>query len=130
MALIGLTGGLEPNDGANVWKPEGGLHMFNQKPQAGQKPIEGWEVAPWEAEIARLYVKATQELDEAKVKEIYGETQKITQENLPFIYLVNPLSLEPSATIFKASKFNAIGGAFWNIEKLKLRKSKHNRNGA
>ncbi|MFN7657553.1 MAG: ABC transporter substrate-binding protein, partial [Dolichospermum sp.] len=35
--LIGLTGGLEPNDGANVWSPEGGLHMFNQKPQAGQK---------------------------------------------------------------------------------------------
>ncbi|MFM6311484.1 MAG: ABC transporter substrate-binding protein, partial [Dolichospermum sp.] len=33
--LIGLTGGLEPNDGANVWSPEGGLHMFNQKPQAG-----------------------------------------------------------------------------------------------
>jgi ABC-type transport system substrate-binding protein len=26
-------------------------------------------------------------------KEIYGETQRITQENLPFIYLVNQLSM-------------------------------------
>lgn len=122
MALIGLTGGLEPNDGANVWKPEGGLHMFNQKPQAGQKPIEGWEVEPWEAEIARLYVKATQELDEEKVKEIYGETQKITQENLPFIYLVNPLSLGAIRNNIEGTKFNAIGGAFWNIDEVKLTK--------
>ncbi|AFY53393.1 ABC-type dipeptide transport system, periplasmic component [Rivularia sp. PCC 7116] len=122
MSLIGLTGGLEPNDGANVWKPEGGLHMFNQKPQAGQKPIEGWEVAPWEKEIARLYVKATQELDEEKVKEIYAETQKITQENLPFIYLVNPLSLGAIRNNIEGTKFNAIGGAFWNIEEVKLTK--------
>ncbi|MEL7243470.1 MAG: ABC transporter substrate-binding protein [Cyanobacteria bacterium J06573_2] len=120
MALIGLTGGLEPNDGANVWKPDGGLHMFNQKPQAGQKPIEGWEVSPWEKEIARLYVKATQELDEEKVKKIYAETQQITQENLPFIYLVNPLSLGAIRNKIEGTKFNAIGGAFWNLDEVKI----------
>ena len=122
MALIGLTGGLEPNDGANVWKPEGGLHMFNQKPQPGQKPIEGWEVSPWEAEIGRLYIKATQELNEAKVKEIYVETQRITQDNLPFIYLVNPLSLAAIRNKFQGIQYNAIGGAFWNIEQIQLTK--------
>jgi peptide/nickel transport system substrate-binding protein len=120
MALLGLTGGLEPNDGANVWKPEGGLHMFNQKPQAGQKPIKGWEASPWEKEIARLYVKAAQELDEEKVKTIYAETQKITQENLPFIYLVNPLSLGAIRNNIEGTKFNAIGGAFWNIDEVKI----------
>ncbi|MEO0685947.1 MAG: ABC transporter substrate-binding protein, partial [Cyanobacteria bacterium J06649_11] len=121
MALLGLTGGLEPNDGANVWKPEGGLHMFNQKPQAGQKPIEGWEASAWEKEIARLYVKAARELDEEKVKEIYAETQKITQENLPFIYLVNSLSLGAIRNKIEGTKFNAIGGAFWNIDEVKNR---------
>jgi peptide/nickel transport system substrate-binding protein len=65
-SILGLTGGLEPNDGANVWSPEGGLHMFNQKPQPGQQPIEGWEVAPWEAEIGKLYIQAAQEFDERK----------------------------------------------------------------
>lgn len=122
MALLGLTGGLEPNSGANVWKPDAGLHMFNQKPQAGQKPIEGWEASDWEREIARLYVKAAQELDEEKVKEIYAETQKITQENLPFIYLVNPLSLAAMRNKIEDTKFNAIGGAFWNIEEVKISK--------
>jgi peptide/nickel transport system substrate-binding protein len=120
MALLGLTGGLEPNQGANVWKPDGGLHAFNQKPQAGQKPIEGWEVSAWEKEIARLYVKAAQELDEEKVKKIYAQTQQITQENLPFIYLVNPLSLAAIRNDIQGTKFNAIGGAFWNIEEVKI----------
>ncbi|MDZ8067868.1 MAG: ABC transporter substrate-binding protein [Nostoc sp. DedQUE08] len=119
-SLMGLTGGLEPNDGANVWAPEGGLHMFNQKPQAGQKPIQGWEVAPWEAEIGNLYIQAAQELDEAKVKAIYAETQRITQENLPFIYLVNPYSLSAVRNRFEGIKFSALGGAFWNIEQIKV----------
>ncbi|MHC5742993.1 MAG: ABC transporter substrate-binding protein [Nostoc sp.] len=119
-SLMGLTGGLEPNDGANVWAPEGGLHMFNQKPQAGQKPIQGWEVAPWEAEIANLYIQAARELDEAKVKAIYAETQRITQENLPFIYLVNPYSMSAVRNRFEGIKFSALGGAFWNIEQIKV----------
>ncbi|WP_442948147.1 ABC transporter substrate-binding protein [Nostoc sp.] len=119
-SLMGLTGGLEPNDGANVWAPEGGLHMFNQKPQAGQKPIQGWEVAPWEAEIGNLYIQAARELDEAKVKAIYAETQRITQENLPFIFLVNPYSLSAVRNRFEGIKFSALGGAFWNIEQIKI----------
>ncbi|MEH2395424.1 MAG: ABC transporter substrate-binding protein [Nostoc sp.] len=118
-SMLGLTGGLEPNDGANVWSPEGGLHMFNQKPQAGQKPIEGREVAAWEAEIGKLYIKGAKELDEAKRKEIYAETQRITQENLPFIYLVNPLSLSAVRNRFEGIRFSALGGALWNIYEIK-----------
>lgn len=119
-SLLGLTGGLEPNDGANVWDTQGGLHMFNQKPQAGQKPIQGWEVAPWEAEIGKLYVQATRELDEAKVKAIYAETQRITQENLPYIYLVNPLSMSAVRNRFEGINYSALGGAFWNIYEVKV----------
>ncbi|MBN4003944.1 ABC transporter substrate-binding protein [Nostoc sp. LPT] len=119
-SMLGLTGGLEPNDGANVWSPEGGLHMFNQKPQPGQQPIEGREVAPWEAEIGKLYIQAAQEFDEAKVKEIYGETQRITQENLPLIYLVNQLSMSAVRNRFEGIRFSALGGAFWNIHEIKV----------
>ncbi|MEA5582515.1 ABC transporter substrate-binding protein [Nodularia harveyana UHCC-0300] len=119
-SLLGLTGGLEPNNGANVWSPEGGLHMFNQKPQAGQKPIEGWEVAPWEAKIGELYIQAARELDEAKRKEIYAETQRITQENLPFIYLVNPYSLSAVRNKFEGIQYSVLGGAFWNIYEIKI----------
>ncbi|MEH2046981.1 ABC transporter substrate-binding protein [Nostoc sp.] len=120
VSMLGLTGGLEPNGGANVWSPEGGLHMFNQKPQAGQKPIEGWEVAPWEAETAKLYIQGARELDPAKRKEIYAETQRISQENLPFIYLVNPLSMSAVRNRFEGIQYSAIGGAFWNIHEIKI----------
>ncbi|MEA5553539.1 ABC transporter substrate-binding protein [Anabaena cylindrica UHCC 0172] len=121
-SLLGLTGGLEPNDGANVWSPEGGLHMFNQKPQAGQKPIEGWEVSPWEAKIHELYIQGAQEFDEAKVKEIYAESQRLTQENLPFIYLVNSYSMAAIRNRFAGIQYSALGGPFWNIHEIKITK--------
>ncbi|MFM6332860.1 MAG: ABC transporter substrate-binding protein, partial [Dolichospermum sp.] len=120
--LIGLTGGLEPNDGANVWSPEGGLHMFNQKPQAGQKPIEGREVTPWEIKINDLYIQGAQEFDEEKVKQIYGESQQLTQEYLPFIYLVNSYWISAIRNRFQGIQFSALGGAFWNIHEIKVTK--------
>lgn len=120
--LIGLTGGLEPNDGANVWSPEGGLHMFNQKPQAGQKPIEGREVTPWEIKINDLYIQGAQEFDEEKVKEIYWESQQLTQEYLPFIYLVNSYAMSGIRNRFQGIQFSALGGAFWNIHEIKVTK--------
>lgn len=119
--LLGFTGGIEPHDGANVWLPDGGLHAFNQKPQPGQEPLIGREVAPWEAEIGRLYTQAAQELDQAKRKEIYDETQRITQENLPSIYLVNPLSLGAVRDRIQNVKFSALGyqrGTMWNKYEL------------
>ena len=118
--LLGFTGGVEPNDGANVWLTDGGLHSFNQKPQAGQPPIEGREVAPWEAEIGRLYIEGAKELDEAKRKAIYAETQRLTQEYLPQIYLVNGLSMTAIRDRIQNTKYSALGGAVWNIYELKV----------
>lgn len=116
--LLGLTGGIEPNDGANVWLPDGGLHSFNQQPQANQPPITGHQVYPWEAEIGQLYVQGALELDEAKRKAIYAETQQLTQEYLPVIYLVNPLSLSAIRDKFSGIKYSALGGGFWNIHEI------------
>jgi peptide/nickel transport system substrate-binding protein len=119
--LLGFTGGVEPNDGANVWSPDGGLHAFNQKPQKGQLPIEGREVAEWEAEIGRLYIQGAREVDEAKRKAIYAETQRITQEYLPMIYLVNALSMSAVRDRIQNIKYSALGGVVWNIYELKVK---------
>jgi len=115
-----ITGSIEPNSGANVWSPDGGFHPFNQKPQPGQPPIEGREVADWEAEIGRLYIEGARELDEAKRKEIYGETQRLAQEYLPFIHLVNPLALAAMRDRLEGVEFTALGGTLWNIYELKV----------
>jgi len=118
--LLGLTGGNEPNGGANVWFPDGNLHMFNQKPQPGSTPIEGRKVSAWEKKIGELYIEGARELDEEKRKEIYRETQSLTEEYLPFIYLVNSLSLGAVRDRIQVIEYSALGGAFWNVEELRI----------
>jgi peptide/nickel transport system substrate-binding protein len=124
--LLGfVSGGTEPHDAANVWLPDGGLHAFNQKPQPGQEPLIGREVADWEAEIGRLYVQGAQEFDQAKRKAIYAQTQRLTQEYLPFIYLVNPLSLAAVRDHIQGVKYSALGSQWatlWNKYELKVTK--------
>lgn len=122
--LLGfITGTVEPHDGANVWLPDGGLHTFNQKPLPGQSPLTGRKVADWEAEIGRLYIQGAQEFDEAKRQRIYAETQRLTQEYLPYIYLVNPLSLVAVRDRIQGVKYSALGsqaGTLWNRYELKV----------
>ncbi|CCH65433.1 Oligopeptide ABC transporter, periplasmic oligopeptide-binding protein OppA (TC 3.A.1.5.1) [Richelia intracellularis HM01] len=121
--IIGFGAGVEPNDSANLWNTDGGLHIFNQKPQAGQEPIQGREITNWEKEIEQLYIQGAQEFDDAKRKIIYAKTQKITQEYLPFIYLVSPYSMEAIRNRFKDIQYSALGGAFWNIHEVKIVKN-------
>ena len=112
-------GGVEPNGGANTWLTKGGLHVFNLATQAGEKPLIGWAPSDWELAIEELYVKGASELDENKRRAIYVESQRITQENLPFIYLVNPYSMEAVRDRIKGIKYTTLGGALWNLYELK-----------
>ena len=118
--LGGFTGGTEPHSGYNIWSVNGTLHSFNQGPQPGEPPIKGREVYDWEQKIDDLYVKASQELDEAKRKELYGDTQRIIAEQVPFIYMVNPLNFEAVRDRLSGIRYSAIGGAFWNLYELKI----------
>jgi peptide/nickel transport system substrate-binding protein len=120
--ILGLTGGNEPNNGANIWFTDGNLHMFNQKPAPGQNPLEGRTIAQWEEEIDRLYVEGARELNEEKRKAIYAEIQQLESDNLPFIYLVNPKALGAVRNKIKGVEYSALGGAFWNMDELKITK--------
>jgi peptide/nickel transport system substrate-binding protein len=118
--LLGLTGGVEPNSGANVWLTGGRSHRFNQAAQPGQPPIEGRVVSDWEKQIEQLYIRGAQTADEAERRAIYAESQIITQQYLPFIYLVNPLTLTAVRDRIQNVKFSALGGALWNIHELEI----------
>ncbi|MGK7923852.1 MAG: ABC transporter substrate-binding protein [Spirulina sp.] len=113
-------GGVEPHNSFNIWYSGGTLHQFNQGPYPWEEEIEGWEVSEWEKEIDRLFQEGARELDESKRKEIYGEFQQIVAENVPFLYLVNALSLEAVRDRIENIKFTAFGGAFWNLYELKV----------
>lgn len=118
--LIGFTGGNEPNGASNLWFPDGNLHLFNQKPQAGQPPIQGRIVSDWEQKIGDLYVEGARELDPEKRKQIYASAQQLASQYLPLIYLVNPYSLAAVRNRINGIEYSALGGAFWNIETLKI----------
>ncbi|HEY9822792.1 MAG TPA: ABC transporter substrate-binding protein, partial [Candidatus Sericytochromatia bacterium] len=64
--------------------------------------------------------EGAKELDEAKRKAIYAETQRLTQEYLPQIYLVNGLSMTAIRDRIQNTKYSALGGAVWNIYELKV----------
>lgn len=118
--ILALTGGLEPNDGANVWALDGSLHMFNQNAVAGQTPIEGWQAADWEKQIADLYIQGAKTLDETERFAIYKETQRLTQTYLPFIYLVNSLNLSAIRNRIQNVRYSGVvqNSATWNIYEL------------
>ena len=112
----GFAGGsLDPHSGFNIWSSSGRLHQFNQGPQPGDPPLYNWTVSDWEKEIDRLFIEGARELDETKRKAIYAKFQQIVQEQLPFFYLVNQLSLDAVRDRIQGIQYSALGGAFWNI---------------
>ncbi|MCM1983202.1 ABC transporter substrate-binding protein [Lyngbya confervoides] len=119
--LLGFSGGgVEPHSSANVILSDGGLHTFNQKPRPGQAPLENREVRDWEREIDRIWIEASQEIDEAKRRDLYGQVQTILQEQLPFIFMINPLVFEAIRNRVQGVEFTALGGSTWNIYEQSL----------
>ncbi|MGB3509319.1 MAG: ABC transporter substrate-binding protein [Microcoleaceae cyanobacterium] len=119
--LGGFTGGsVEPHSGYNIWSVNGRLHTFNQGPQPGEESIEGRQVADWEQEIDDLYVRASQVLDREKRKQLYGQAQQIIAEELPFIYMVNPLEFEAIRNRIIGIEYTEFGGGFWNLYELQI----------
>ncbi|KKD35072.1 peptide ABC transporter substrate-binding protein [Limnoraphis robusta CS-951] len=119
--LGGFTGGFEPHGGYVIWSVNGRLHSFNQGPQPGQEDIVGWKPSDWEQKIDALYIQASQELDEEKRQELYAQTQQIAAEELPFLYMVNPLSFEAIRDRIENLEYTPLGGAFWNLYQLKIK---------
>lgn len=116
------AGVVEPNLVSVFWKSGGSFHQFNQGSKPGEPPLEGWKVSDWEREIDSLFSAGVKELDESKRKEIYGRFQQIVAEELPVFFLVNPLSLQAVRERIQNIKYSALGGAFWNIDELRVSK--------
>ncbi len=108
--ILGLTGGIEPHFGNNVWQSSGHLHMWYPKQE---EPATSWE-----KRIDALFNKGVQELDKEKRKKLYDEWQEIVAENVPFIYTVLPSSLFAVRNKFGNLHPTSYGGAFHNLEQI------------
>jgi peptide/nickel transport system substrate-binding protein len=118
--LGGITASTEPHGWSAVWALDGTLHTFNQAPTAGQPPIEGQQFADWEREIANLYVRGSQILDEAGRREVYAQAQQLMQEHLPFIYLVSALDMAAVRNTVQGIEYSSLGGPLWNLPDLRV----------
>ena len=78
--LMGLTGGIEPNDGANVYLSSGNLHLWH--------PFQKTPATPWEAEIDKLMNEGSSEMDPLKRPPYYFRIQEILHDQLAFIETV------------------------------------------
>jgi peptide/nickel transport system substrate-binding protein len=117
--MIGFTGGIEPHGAANLWMSTGASHASNLKQQPGQQPIQGWQAYEFEKEIDRLMVAGSRELDPAKRKQIYADYQRVVQENLPVIFLVNDRALMAARNTLKGLEYSGLPSwGLWNIQFL------------
>ena len=114
--LLSFSGGNEPNSRYNFWAVDGNSHLFNQI----TGDLSERTISDWEREISNLYIDAAKELDIEKRKEIYAEIQQIVADKLPVICLVNPYSMSAIRNKIEGVEYSALGGAFWNMEELKI----------
>jgi peptide/nickel transport system substrate-binding protein len=92
--IIGLTGdNLEPHSGANVWRSDGFLHLFNQRKIVPGKPTDLADRQPWEKEIDTLIEQGSQTFDEAERHRIYDQLQQVIYDQAPLVYLYSPLAI-------------------------------------
>ena len=111
--LIGLTGGLEPHFGKNVWASDGQLHLWYPR----QKSPE----TDWERRIDEVFNLGVQELDENKRKVFYDEYQRIVTEQLPVIYTALNARIFAIRNKFENLRPSSFGGAFHNIEEIYIK---------
>ena len=114
IVLIGLTGGIEPHFGSNIWKSEAHMHMWYPKQK---EPATAWE-----KRINEIFSQGVQELDPDKRKKLYDEWQKIVSDNLPVIYTVLSASISAMNNKFGNVYPTPFGGTFHNIERIYVKK--------
>lgn len=112
MILIGLTGGIEPHFGKNVWSYTGVLHMWNPTKTA---------VYEWEKEIEDIFNQGVRILDHTRRKKLYDRWQKIVSEELPVMYTVTGESIFAVKNRLGNVYPTVLGGAFPEIERVFIR---------
>ena len=108
--ILGLTAGVEPNNGVNVWNSGGNLHQW--------EPYQAKPVRPWEAKIDTLFREGAQQMDPVKRKAVYADYQKIVGEQQPYIYTVVPDAIVALDNKYGNIKPSPVGGVTWNIEEI------------
>ena len=111
--VLGLTGGIEPHFGKNVWASSGHLHLWH--------PLQKSPATEWEKRLDEIFNQGVQELDEKKRKVLYDEFQLIVSKELPVIYTVLESNMFAVRNKFGNLNPTAYGGAFHNLDEIYIK---------
>ena len=106
--VIGFTGGPDPYSGIGLWHSSQSLHLWH--------PFQDEPETDWEAEIDRLYIEASQELDRDRRVQLYREAQAIAAANVPLIYTTLSERLGAVRNVFRNTMPTLYG--YWDIRYL------------
>jgi len=126
--VMGLSGSrIEPYNGANVWKSNGRLHMFDQRLPNDQGEVLAPDARIWEKQIDELFDKGATTLEFDKRHAIFNEFQQIVFDQQPFIYIESPLdvtAVRNTIANYKPTKFGIFYtpmGSLHNVEEIYLK---------
>lgn len=130
--VMGLTGDkLEPYNGANIWKTDGRLHMFNQRLQNPEGKTIVTDATPWEKSIDKCFDQGATTFDVAERHQFFDKYQSIAYEQVPYIYLYSTLDLTAMKNKVGNYMPTPLGiyytpkGSMHNVEEIYIKKAKH-----
>ncbi len=106
--IIGFGGSTDPHSGIVLWHSSENLHLWY--------PRQSQPATDWEAEIDRLYVRASQELDHGERVALYHRAEEIAAENVPLIYTTSRERLTALRNVFGNTTPTLYG--LWDIRYL------------
>ncbi len=113
--ILGLTGGLEPHFGKNVWVSDGQLHFWN--------PGQRTPATSWEKRVDEIFTQGVQILNDKERKPLYDEWQEIVAKELPLIYTVLGSYLTAVRNKFENLQPSSYSGVFYNLEEIYLKET-------
>jgi peptide/nickel transport system substrate-binding protein len=114
--FMGLSGGVEPHYGRNIWQSSGAMHMWF--------PSKKSSALPWEVSIDSIFNVGAHELDETKRKALYDQWQRIAADQLPLIYTVLPERIICISGKFKNVNPSVTSGLLYSVERFFIPKTK------
>ena len=106
--IMGFGAGTDPHGGIVLWHSSENLHLWY--------PKQPQPTTDWEAEIDRLYVRASQELDRGERVALYHRAQEVAAENVPLIYTTRGERMSAVRNVFGNTTPTLYG--LWDIRYL------------
>lgn len=117
--IIGLTGSVDPGSGWNVFRIDGGLHMWNYPPEYSEAVSPEEYVLPgWEKRVDEIFREQTAAVVEQDRFDLFAEFQVIFADEQPLVYTIgqNYLLVYDDTLELANDNPNPAAGAFWHRE--------------